>query len=498
MKRSLLLTVFYISCLLSYAQSAVSLYNKAAEYEAKKDYIQAFECYLKSAEQGLKEGQYATGVCYYNGMGVSKDYNRAFEWLLKSAEQGLKEGQFWTGYCYYHGMGVSKDYNRAFEWLLKSAEQGYKEGQYMTARCYFFGNGVTKDHNRAFEWFLKSAEQGHEEGQYMAAIQYEMGWSGAPQDLSKALDLYFKSAEQGCHLSQKRLGQIYYKGEGVEVDTTLGSKYLRKAANNGDNEAKLLLEDVLYPIPSKKVINDNTFAIVICNNRCQNFSPMPLDRSIFKEYLQKTLGLKDKQMKVLNNPSLGDMVVAFDWIKNVTEAYNGEAKVIVYYTGPGISDESTGEAFILPKDADALDPLSGYSVNELCETFGEMPAKSIVVILDACFNGTRNDGTMIASARGVAIKSKPATPKGNMVLMTASSKDETAYAVADYYRGIFTTKFLQKLKETEGEARLGEIFDFASKEVSKNIILEKGKPQTPQVIASPQLGDNWKEWKLNE
>ena len=498
MKRSLLLTVFYISCLLSYAQSAVSLYNKAAEYEAKKDYIQAFECYLKSAEQGLKEGQYATGVCYYNGMGVSKDYNRAFEWLLKSAEQGLKEGQFWTGSCYYHGMGVSKNYNKAFEWFLKSAEQGYIEAQYYTANCYFHGTGVSRDHNRAFEWFLKSAEQGHKAAQYMAALQYEHGWSGAPQDLSKALDLYFKSAEQGDYLSQKRLGMIYYRGEGVEVDTTLGSKYLRKAANNGDKEAKLLLEDVLYPIPSKKAINDNTFAIVICNYECQNFPWMRLDGSIVEKYLQKTLGLKDKQMKILDNPSLGDMLVAFDWIKNVTEAYNGEAKVIVYYTGPGISDESTGEAFILPKDADALDPLSGYSVNELCETFGEMPAKSIVVILDACFNGTRNDGTMIASARGVAIKSKPATPKGNMVLMTASSKDETAYAVADYYRGIFTTKFLQKLKETEGEAMLGEIFDFASKEVSKNIILEKGKPQTPQVIASPQLEDNWKEWKLNE
>ena len=244
--------------------------------------------------------------------------------------------------------------------------------------------------------------------------------------------------------------------------------------------------------------NENTFAIIIGNYECQNFPAMYIDLSIFKEYIQKTLGLKDKQIKILKNPSLGDMIVAFDWIKNVTEAYNGESKVIVYYTGPGISDESTGEAFILPNDADALDPLSGYSVNELCETFGNMSAKSIVVILDACFNGTKNDGTMIASSRGVAIKSKPATPRGNMVLMTASSNDETAYAVDDYYRGVFTTKFLQKVKETKGEATLGEIFDFASKEVSKNIILEKGKPQTPQVIVSPQLGDSWRKWKLNE
>lgn len=426
MKKGLLLIVLCISCLLSYAQSAAAIYNKGYEYFRNKDYSQAFNCYLKSAELGYSWAQYMTAVCYHEGYGVSKNYSKAFE------------------------------------------------------------------------WFLKSAEQGHAEAQYMAALQYENGWSGAPQDLSKALDLYFKSAEQGNYFSQKRLGIIYFKGEGIEVNTTLGSKYLQKAANNGDKEAKLLLEDVLYPIPSKKAINDNTFAIVICTNKCQNFSWMPLDTSIFKKYLQKTLGLKDKQMKILVNPSLGDMVVAFDWIKNVTEAYNGEAKVIVYYTGPGISDESTGEAFILPKDADALDPLSGYSVNELCETFGNMPAKSIVVILDACFNGTRNDGTMIASARGVAIKSKPATPKGNMVLMTASTKDETAYAVADYSRGIFTTKFLQKLKETEGEATLGEIFDFASMEVGKNIILEKGKPQTPQVIVSPQLGDSWRKWKLNE
>lgn len=273
---------------------------------------------------------------------------------------------------------------------------------------------------------------------------------------------------------------------------------MRKAADNGDSIAELLLADELYPIPTMNTMNDNTFAVVISNEMCQNFSRMPVDESIFKEYLQNTLGLKGKQIKILENPSLSDMIVAFDWIKNVTEAYNGEAKVIVYYTGPGISDESTGEAFILPSDADALDPLSGYSINELCETFGNMPAKSIVVILDACFNGTRNDGTMITSARGIAIKPKSTTPQGNMVLLTASKNDETAYVITDYRRGVFTTKFLQKLKETKGKATLGEIFDFASKEVSRNIIIERGKSQTPQVIVSTQLGDSWRKWKLNE
>ena len=380
---------------------------------------------------------------------------------MKSAEQGHKEGLYSTALCYYNGEGAPQDYSKAFEWFLKSAEQGHKEGLYSTALCYYNGEGAPQDYSKAFEWFLKSAEQGHKEGLYSTAL-------------------------------------CYFDGKGVLQDYSKATEYLRKAADGGNESAKLLLEDILYPVPTMNKGNENTFAIIIGNYECQNFPAMYIDLSIFKEYIQKTLGLKDKQIKILKNPSLGDMIVAFDWIKNVTEAYNGESKVIVYYTGPGISDESTGEAFILPNDADALDPLSGYSVNELCETFGNMSAKSIVVILDACFNGTKNDGTMIASSRGVAIKSKPATPRGNMVLMTASSNDETAYAVDDYYRGVFTTKFLQKVKETKGEATLGEIFDFASKEVSKNIILEKGKPQTPQVIVSPQLGDSWRKWKLNE
>ena len=482
--------------LLSFSQSAVELYNRGVEYHNRKDFKQAFQWFKKAADKGDESACLKVANYYTAGIGIEQDMKQAEIYYKKCPDDTFAQSQL--AQFYFHGSGgINVNYPLAFNLSKKAAEKGNLTAKHLLGCCYYDGKGVPQDYSKAFECFLKSAEQGYEYSQYMAAICYYDG-KGVPQDYSKAFEWFLKSAEQGHNDGQYFTALCYYHGKGVSQDYSKATEYLRKAADGGNENAKFLLEDILYPVPTMNKGNEDTFAIIIGNYACHNFPAMYIDFSIFKEYLQKTLGLKDKQMKILDNPSLGDMIVAFDWIKNVTEAYNGEAKVIVYYSGPGISDESTGEAFILPYDADALDPLSGYSVNELCETFGNMPAKSIVVILDACFNGTSNDGTMIASARGVAIKSKPATPRGNMVLMTASSNDETAYAVDDYYRGVFTTKFLQKIKETKGEATLGEIFDFASKEVSKNIILEKGKPQTPQAIVSSQLGDSWRKWKLNE
>ena len=81
--------------------------------------------------------------------------------------------------------------------------------------------------------------------------------------------------------------------------------------------------------------------------------------------------------------------------------------------------EDQQDAFLLPVDGYGTDG-TGYSVNELYNELGALNAKSVIVLLDACFSGAKRDGGMIASARGVAIKAKQAAPKGNMVVFSAT------------------------------------------------------------------------------
>ena len=85
--------------------------------------------------------------------------------------------------------------------------------------------------------------------------------------------------------------------------------------------------------------------------------------------------------------------------------------------------------------------------------------KSAAVFLDACFSGAGRSGDVMLASRSVAIKPNVAAPKGNMVVFSASSNDETAYPYHEKGHGLFTYFLCKKLQETEGKVTLGELED---------------------------------------
>ena len=126
---------------------------------------------------------------------------------------------------------------------------------------------------------------------------------------------------------------------------------------------------------------------------------------------------------------------------------------------------------------------------------GEKKAKSVVVLLDACFSGANRDGAMLASARGVAIKAKQGAPKGKMVILSAAQGDETAYPYQEKGHGMFTYYLLKKLRDTKGDVTFGELADYVTSEVMKQSVVTNGKMQTPQTIPSDKAVD-WKKWNF--
>jgi uncharacterized caspase-like protein len=177
------------------------------------------------------------------------------------------------------------------------------------------------------------------------------------------------------------------------------------------------------------------------------------------------------------------------------DVYKGEASVIIYYAGHGIPDESNRTSYLLPIDGYGNDVSSGYSLDKLYKELGSKPAKSVLVLLDACFSGSSRDGSMLASARGVAIKAKQNSPKGNMIVLSASLNDETAYPYKEKGHGLFTYYLLKKIQETKGDVSFGELADYVTTEVKKQSIVINGKMQTP--LASPSNdATEWRNWKL--
>lgn len=251
-------------------------------------------------------------------------------------------------------------------------------------------------------------------------------------------------------------------------------------------------------IPTSKTTNENMFVIIIANEEYKNVAKVPYalnDGRIFAKYCQQTLGVPAKQVKLYENATYNDMRLAIAWLKNVCDKFEGDASVIFYYTGHGIPDESDKSAYLLPVDGDGRYASTGYKIDDLYEKLGAMPAKSITVLLDACFSGATRDGKMVSQAKGVAIKAKKGIPQGNTVVLSAAQGDETAGFKEDEGHGMFTYYLLKKLQATKGDVTLQDLSRYIIREVGRASVVDS-KPQTPCVTPSATLGSEWQNWKL--
>ena len=257
--------------------------------------------------------------------------------------------------------------------------------------------------------------------------------------------------------------------------------------------------DVDVNLPTTTINNDNTFAVIIANEHYQDVAPVPYannDGAVFAEYCRQSLGLPATNVHLVKDATLNNMKREINWLKQVSDAYKGAAKIIVYYAGHGIPDESTRNAYLLPIDGFGTDITTGYSLQSLYATLGALQAKSITVFLDACFSGSMRDGGMMASARGVAIKANRNVPTGNMVVFSAASGEETAYPYKEKHHGLFTYYLLKKLQMSKGNMSLGDLQDYVTDEVAKKSIVVNGKSQTPTVTPSANIGEGWRSWTL--
>ena len=251
-------------------------------------------------------------------------------------------------------------------------------------------------------------------------------------------------------------------------------------------------------IPESAVSNENTFVIIIANEDYKSVAHVPYalnDGRVFAKYCQRTLGIPATNIKVHENATYNDMRLAIAWLKNVCDKYEGEASVIFYYAGHGIPDASDKSAYLLPVDGDGRYVATGYKLDDLYDKLGTMPAKSVTVMLDACFSGANRDGKMLASERGVAIKSQPGAPKGNMVVFSAAQGDETALPNDEQGHGMFTYYILKKLQDTKGDVTLRDLSAYVIREVGRTSAVIN-KPQTPTITPSSSLGTAWQTWKL--
>jgi len=275
------------------------------------------------------------------------------------------------------------------------------------------------------------------------------------------------------------------------VATTIPSKPIEKS-------------DVDINIPTNKRIKQNAYALIIGNEDYSSFQVdlrtesnvdfASNDANVFKDYCIKTLGIPEKQTKLLINATAGQMNQSIAWLINLIKIENGNAEIYFYYSGHGLPDENTKEPYLIPVDISGYNANQGVSLNSLYKNINEYPSKKVTFFIDACFSGgARNQG--LISMKGVKVRPKENIINGNMVVFSSSTGEESSGVLNEKQHGYMTYFLLKKIQETKGDISYKELANYIIESVRKESAL-KGKIQTPQLNYSPDVINIWENWKL--
>ena len=270
------------------------------------------------------------------------------------------------------------------------------------------------------------------------------------------------------------------------------------AAKKANSQQEVVDNALDINIPVTNEENKKTFAVIIGNENYERVTKVQYalnDAKVFASYCKKTLGLPKDNIRIYRDATYGTMLSALDDIKSIASAFEGDLNVIFYYAGHGVPSESDKTAYLLPVDASGQHTEVCLSTKRLYDTLDGLHAKRVLVFMDACFSGAQRGEGMLASARGVALKVKQDAPKGNMVVFSAATGDETAYPYKEKGHGLFTYYLLKKLQDTKGDVTLGELSDYVNKEVRRQSVVINHKSQSPTVVPAAGMSD-WTSIKL--
>lgn len=160
------------------------------------------------------------------------------------------------------------------------------------------------------------------------------------------------------------------------------------------------------------------------------------------------------------------------------------SNVIVYYTGHGMPVGD--DARLMPSDSRPdTARVSGYSRRDLLEDLASLQARSVVLILDACFTGLSADGPLLASAKPIMAKPlDPVVPDG-LAVISAGQADEISWVDDQTGMSLLTLHLLEALSDTKVKSvDLNDLRDRLVETVDRHARRSWNQPQHPQILGA--------------
>ncbi len=253
------------------------------------------------------------------------------------------------------------------------------------------------------------------------------------------------------------------------------------------------VSDVDRNIPVSSIAPHDGVAVVIGIQRYQNPDIPPVDFAVndalaMKEYLIRELGYKPENILLILNEKATQ--AAF---KRIFEAQlanylppDSSGEVFVYYSGHGAPDPETQRAFFVPYDCDpSYAKQTGYSLDEFYRNLNKLPAKRTLVVLDACFSGASEKGSLLKDVSPIFISVE--APEG-LVKSGAVFTSATGLQISSWYpeehHGLFTYFFLKGLRgaadsNQDRQISVDELYDFLKERVSYQAQRLRNRVQQP-------------------
>lgn len=290
---------------------------------------------------------------------------------------------------------------------------------------------------------------------------------------------------------------VKVEGNKEKLMASLGTKVISDDARV-TSETKY--KDIMVA-PLGQSIYQDAIAIVIGAEVYQDkaIAPAPYaarDAEVMSEYFRKSLSIKDVRTYTDGQATRSELKRLFDPQRG-SLAYTvvpGQTDLYVYYSGHGVPmtmPDGSKDVFLIPYDV-GKDWISedGYSLNKLYRELASLNAKSVTVILDACFSGSSRtsevyESQSIANQKFVIVDEtemeQPWLNNPSFRVFTSSRGDQTSQANDRTRSGRFTYYLAVGLqgdadKDGNGKIMMSELVEF----VTSNVDKETSGQQTPQ------------------
>lgn len=268
-------------------------------------------------------------------------------------------------------------------------------------------------------------------------------------------------------------------------------------AVDASGRATLRLVDVERDLPRAAARRRDAIAVILGVDR---YRALPIarfaerDAALMRRYAVEALGVNDDVEHLYFRSGAdvtgGEMRKLFGetgWLaRRVTE----NTDLVVYFAGHGAPDAARRAPYLLPFDADpGFVTETGYSLGALYDRLARLPARSITVILDACFTGLTRDGSaLVRGARPTVLSVEhPALLRRQMSVINAARDAEAAGDLPEAQHGLLTYWIARGLRgeaDANGDhaitiAELGRFAEFGVRETAAR----QDREQRPLTIA---------------